>query len=717
MIHTIMKTRICKAWAIIMALFAFASCSEDTTYEDTDLGGVTALHQPSEAYSLDLIDNNNAHLYFEWASSSVGTPSYSVIFSDSHHQEIQRIPSDDNGLKNSLLLSHEKLNEIARIAGILVGESGDIYWNVASCRLGQEYISKEMERKLNVKRYATTSAPYSLYLCGEGAECGALLENALKMKEIKKGVFEIYTKIDGPIFFTNRAENGNHRRFGANEGVLQEGESAIMNAEPGIYHIVVDFNLSTVALGRIQHVKYHWCWSPDANAEMKYIGNGCWERDICWNESDNRYRFDVVIDGKEYIWGYAEANMSETPDSWEGPQNNITVRPSEGINQWDYAFKHPNALRGIPCTIVIDMSATEKEYKHFYKFGFETTAKPVARLIHPSDGETIVLNGQAGNTIHFSWARPMEESMNTQLTSYNVVFFDKENPTEIILRKDAGRNDHLDIRHSELDDIADALGIAPEATGEILWGVESSLMGTTALSCSQIFNVTRIKGMPNVIYITGEASEFGDGYQAFKSLNTGKFEIFTHLSKGEYSITDGKDEQARRFDTSDGQVKECASSLVSQQDAIYYIYIDFVEGVSRYQKIENMRYVSPNVKNQNTEKQIRIPYQGNGIWYTEHVVPYLRDWDDDRYFFWAEVDGEKTKFGANPSMSGDVYEKPAENDERYRIFWPIPDVEGDDAGAFKMIHDYRGNDSKEVNIKLNMSPDTKHYYNYIMYLN
>ncbi|MBP6331586.1 MAG: hypothetical protein KA326_03930, partial [Alistipes sp.] len=137
---------------------------------------------------------------------------------------------------------------------------------------------------------------------------------------------------------------------------------------------------------------------------------------------------------------------------------------------------------------------------------------------------------------------------------------------------------------------------------------------------------------------------------------------------------------------------------------------------AKLQKIENMRYLSPNVKTQHTEKQIKLPYQGNGIWYAAGVVPYLRDWDDDRYFFWAEVDGVKTKFGANPGMTGDLNSKPAENDSRFRVFWPIADVNGDDAGAFKMLHAYRGNDSKRVNIKLNMSPDTEHYYNYIEYL-
>lgn len=43
-------------------------------------------------------------------------------------------------------------------------------------------------------------------------------------------------------------------------------------------------------------------------------------------------------------------------------------------------------------------------------------------------------------------------------------------------------------------------------------------------------------------------------------------------------------------------------------------------------------------------------------------------------------------------------------------------MNGDDAGAFKMLHSYRGNTSKRVNITLDMSPNTEEYYNYIEYL-
>ena len=266
--------------------------------------------------------------------------------------------------------------------------------------------------------------------------------------------------------------------------------------------------------------------------------------------------------------------------------------------------------------------------------------------------------------------------------------------------------------------VADAAGIAAEGTGDLYWAVESKLLSWTALSSGRKLTVTRKKGIPTAAYITGAASEFGSGYQALKALGAGKFEIFTKLTTDAagYNFTDGDTADARKFVVEGGAIWERDASGVSSEEAIYYILLDFGAGTAKLQKIENMRYLSPNVKTQHTEKQIKLPYQGNGIWYAAGVVPYLRDWDDDRYFFWAEVDGVKTKFGANPGMTGDLNSKPAENDSRFRVFWPIADVNGDDAGAFKMLHAYRGNDSKRVNIKLNMSPDTEHYYNYIEYL-
>ena len=344
----------------------------------------------------------------------------------------------------------------------------------------------------------------------------------------------------------------------------------------------------------------------------------------------------------------------------------------------------------------------------------DTGFSAVEKLLYPSDGYALDLIEQADANLYFEW-----EVSKVGTPVYTVVFLDAAKK-EIgrYLADNNGQKSSLKMLHSQLNAIAGDAGIEPDAAGDLYWAVESKLLSWTALSSGRKLTVTRMKGIPTAAYITGAASEFGSGYQALKALGAGKFEIFTKLTTDAagYNFTDGDTADARKFVVEGGAVRESDASVVSSEEAIYYILLDFGAGTAKLQKIENMRYLSPNVKTQHTEKQIKLPYQGNGIWYAAGVVPYLRDWDDDRYFFWAEVDGVKTKFGANPGMTGDLNSKPAENDSRFRVFWPIADVNGDDAGAFKMLHAYRGNDSKRVNIKLNMSPDTEHYYNYIEYL-
>lgn len=220
-----------------------------------------------------------------------------------------------------------------------------------------------------------------------------------------------------------------------------------------------------------------------------------------------------------------------------------------------------------------------------------------------------------------------------------------------------------------------------------------------------------MKGIPTAAYITGAASEFGSP-SGLKALGAGKFEIFTKLTTTPQGTTSPTAIRPMRKFVVEGAIRERRKRRLVRGHLLHPARLRRRHGEAPEDREHAL--LSPNVKTQHTE-QIKLPYQGNGIWYAAGVVPYLRDWDDDRYF-WAEVDGVKTKFGANPGMTGDLNSKPAENDSRFRIFWPIADVNGDDAGAFKMLHAYRGNDSKRVNIKLNMSPDTEHYYNYIEYL-
>ena len=722
-----MKNILDKLVILLLAGFALAACTEHTEYDDTGFSAVEKLLYPSDGYALDLLEQADANLYFEWEVAKVGTPVYTVVFMDAAKKEVGRYLADNNGQKSSLKLLHSQLNIIAGDAGIEPDATGDIYWTVCAGLGGAEKLSSAEPHKFTVKRYASIDAPYHLYLTGEGSEFGADPAAAQQMRELGDGKFEIYTKIDGSFSFINRNEAGNKRTFGVAEGRLTEGSDAAGTGD-GVYRVTVDFKKGTVVMEQITDVallRAGTKYDGSPLAAMQYKANGVWSADnfTVPTGGDDRYRFRAVVDGKYQVWGSKEGTDAQDPGQIDGGSYfNVYIHTDVDKlgdpNDYARIWKFYGQLKGLTLSVLVHMSPDAEAYYHSFDLGFDPSATPVGELTAPAAGAEIALSAQAGAKATFSWVKLAGDTPDVRLTTYSVVFFSDAAKTNEVGRKSAGSDGSADVAYTELESIAETAGIPAEGTGDVYWTVESKLLGSTALAEARKLVVTRMKGIPTVAYITGAASEFGSNYQALTALGAGKFEIFTKLTKaaGGYNFTDGNTSAARKFVVENGAIKEDAGSIVSSEEAIYYILLDFGAGTAKYQKIENMRYLSPNVKTQNTDKQIKLPYQGNGIWYAAGVVPYLRDWDDDRYFYWAEVDGVKTKFGADPGMSGDLNEKPAENDTRFRVFWPISDVNSDDAGAFKMLHAYRGNDSKRVNIKLNMSPDTEHYYNYIEYL-
>ena len=186
-----MKNILNKLVVLLLAGFALAACTEHTEYDDTGFSAVEKLLYPSDGYALDLIEQADANLYFEWEVSKVGTPVYTVVFLDAAKKEIGRYLADNNGQKSSLKMLHSQLNAIAGDA------AGVLYWTVSAGLGGAEQLSPAEPHKLTVKRYASIDAPYHLYVTGEGSEFGTDPAAAKQMRELGDGKFEIYTRFTG----------------------------------------------------------------------------------------------------------------------------------------------------------------------------------------------------------------------------------------------------------------------------------------------------------------------------------------------------------------------------------------------------------------------------------------------------------------------------------------------------------------------------------------
>ena len=138
-----MKNILNKLVVLLLAGFALAACTEHTEYDDTGFSAVEKLLYPSDGYALDLIEQADANLYFEWEVSKVGTPVYTVVFLDAAKKEIGRYLADNNGQKSSLKMLHSQLNAIAGDAGIEPDAAGDLYWTVSAGLGGAEQLIQE----------------------------------------------------------------------------------------------------------------------------------------------------------------------------------------------------------------------------------------------------------------------------------------------------------------------------------------------------------------------------------------------------------------------------------------------------------------------------------------------------------------------------------------------------------------------------------------------
>lgn len=262
-----MKNILNKLVVLLLAGFALAACTEHTEYDDTGFSAVEKLLYPSDGYALDLIEQADANLYFEWEVSKVGTPVYTVVFLDAAKKEIGRYLADNNGQKSSLKMLHSQLNAIAGDAGIEPDAAGDLYWTVSAGLGGAEQLSPAEPHKLTVKRYASIDAPYHLYVTGEGSEFGTDPAAAKQMRELGDGKFEIYTRFTGSFSFINRNAAGSKRTFGVAEGRLTEGADAAGTGD-GVYRVLVDFKAGTVKMEKIESVKTKFGANPGMTGDL-----------------------------------------------------------------------------------------------------------------------------------------------------------------------------------------------------------------------------------------------------------------------------------------------------------------------------------------------------------------------------------------------------------------------------------------------------------------
>ena len=309
-----MKVILIKLTIIASFILAFIACNDNGEVRDTGVTADNTLYEPDNEKAVVLQSSASATLYFEWEPARAedsGSVLYEVAFdkADGNFSDpVYIATADNNGGTNHATISHKQLNRIAAMAGIESAEQGTLKWTVFSSK-GINPVKAEQERTLTLTRLAGfADIPTDLFITGEGTEVGADLANALSMKKISEGEFEIYTKLtEGKPFQFVSAVTGTPTEFSLNgEKIVEGGTSTV--SKTGIYKYYLDFNIGSFTMKEVTKVSLYLNWSQ-MKIELPYKALGVWEvtnyeiTGLSGNDdSDDRYKFRMESSDGETEW-------------------------------------------------------------------------------------------------------------------------------------------------------------------------------------------------------------------------------------------------------------------------------------------------------------------------------------------------------------------------------------------------------------------------------
>ena len=309
-----MKTILINLTIIASLFLAFVACSSDGEVRDINVTAVNALYEPDNGKSVSLLPSASATLYFEWEPAKAedsGMVLYEIAFDKADgdfSNPIFIVASDNNGATSHASVTHKQLNRIASSAGIGSAQEGTLKWTVFSSK-GINPVKANEERTLTIKRLAGfADIPDQLYITGDATEAGGNLSDALIMRKVTDGEFEIYTKLtQGKTFKFVSAISGTPKEFSLKGEQIAEGGTSTVS-KTGVYMYYLDFNVGSFTTKEVTKVNLYLNWSQ-MKIELPYKGFGVWEKTnhtisgLSGNDNmDERYKFRMESTTGETEW-------------------------------------------------------------------------------------------------------------------------------------------------------------------------------------------------------------------------------------------------------------------------------------------------------------------------------------------------------------------------------------------------------------------------------
>lgn len=366
-------------------------CKKDERDINLNLAGVSDLFTPAESKYIKLDPKSGATESFEWAQAKAEDGSlvlYEVAFDQENgdfSHPFYTVTSDNKGVLNKLTLTHADLNRIATLGGSDFYVRKKYKWTVLASK-GTNVKPAASARIIDLERPGGFAVlPASLYISGTATENGDVLTNALPMKKLQDGVFEIFTKLKAGTYKLYDGNSGTPKQYyiyddnGSNT-IGMNSQTTVAGVDK-IMRITIDFNNIAASLTEVKSVQLWYCAGNTFWMTLPYAGNGVWRNNnytvnytvMPWG-IEQRHKYKMVLNdgsGDKDLWLNYVA--TDSPDQ-DGQYPHTTVYKTINMDrndgsQWDWSWKFDRTYltQGSVADFWVSMRATDVAYTVNYQ--------------------------------------------------------------------------------------------------------------------------------------------------------------------------------------------------------------------------------------------------------------------------------------------------------------------------------------------------------------
>jgi starch-binding outer membrane protein SusE/F len=369
----------------------FLNCNKDERGINLNLTEVSNFFGPFDNKSIKLKPAANLVEVFEWEQARAEDGAlvlYEVAFDQENgdfSKPFYTVVSDNKGVQNKLSFSHGDLNRVAALGGADFFQKKKFKWTVLASK-GTNVKKSAVSRIIELERPGGFAVlPGTVYITGTATETGDVLANALKMRQLSPGVFEIFTKFKAGTYKFVDGNSGTPKQYytfddaGINT-IGVNGQTTFSGADK-IMRITLNFNDVNAKMTEVKSMQLWYCQGNTFWFTLPYVSNGLWRYNgwtvnllpVPWG-LEERYKYKMVLNdgtGDKDLW--VNSNYGDPPgQDGQFPSTplyrtiNLEVNNASQFD-WSWKFDRNYLAQGSVADFWVSLRGSDATYIQDYK--------------------------------------------------------------------------------------------------------------------------------------------------------------------------------------------------------------------------------------------------------------------------------------------------------------------------------------------------------------